>query len=251
MARFRFRRQVINEICSGVLTLIALTIAQFAQAADGPLEFPRTPPTKPADAGKSFETLDGFRMQLIAAEPLVTSPVALEYDEHGQRLGARNAGLSVHRQEHRQALCRKNRPTSRWDEFACCATPMATAFSTTAGFSPTIFRGPTGLAFWKGGCSSRPLPTSGTSKTPTAMARPTSAKKLFTGFRKFNIQTVINNLKWGLDHQVYGAGGTNGGRITSLKDPQAAAMPFGANDFRIDPATTKLEASSRGAPDSE
>ncbi len=33
-----------------------------------------------------------------------------------------------------------------------------------------------------------------------------------TGFRKFNVQAVINNLKWGDDHWLYGAGSSNGER---------------------------------------
>jgi hypothetical protein len=84
VAIFPTRLQFVNRVCFVVLSGIALTFAQVAQAADGPLEFPRIPRTEPADAAKSFETRDGFRMQLIAAEPLVTSPVVLEYDEHGQ-----------------------------------------------------------------------------------------------------------------------------------------------------------------------
>src|SRR4051794_9274173 len=42
------------------------------------------PPTEPADARKTFRTLDGFRMELVACEPNVTSPVAAAYDEDGR-----------------------------------------------------------------------------------------------------------------------------------------------------------------------
>src|SRR6478672_11415412 len=46
-------------------------------------ELPRIPPTEPAAAPATFRTLDGFRMDLLAAEPLVTDPVAIDYDENG------------------------------------------------------------------------------------------------------------------------------------------------------------------------
>ena len=46
-------------------------------------------------------------------------------------------------------------------------------------------------------CSSPRRPTSGTSRTPTATARPTCAGKVFTGFRKYNVQAVMNNLAVG------------------------------------------------------
>lgn len=41
------------------------------------LDFPPTPPVEPRDASKTFHLLDGFEMQLIAGEPLVTDPVAI------------------------------------------------------------------------------------------------------------------------------------------------------------------------------
>src|SRR5262245_51829656 len=45
---------------------------------------PSTPPTPVSEANKTFRVLDGFRMDLLAAEPLVASPVAMAYDENGQ-----------------------------------------------------------------------------------------------------------------------------------------------------------------------
>ena len=50
-------------------------------AADG---FPRVPPTPPEKAEATFEVQHGFRMELIAAEPLVADPVDMAYDEDGR-----------------------------------------------------------------------------------------------------------------------------------------------------------------------
>ena len=58
--------------------LLLLPSALFA------LDFPSTPPVEPRDAVKTFHVLDGFEMQLIAAEPLVTDPVAITYDADGR-----------------------------------------------------------------------------------------------------------------------------------------------------------------------
>ncbi len=41
-------------------------------------------------------------------------------------------------------------------------------------------------------------------------------QRIFTGFRKYNVQAVMNNLQWGLDHQIYGAGSSNGGKIQAI-----------------------------------
>jgi hypothetical protein len=39
---------------------------------------------EPPNAAKTFHVLDGFEMQLIAAEPLVTDPIAITYDADGR-----------------------------------------------------------------------------------------------------------------------------------------------------------------------
>src|SRR6476660_3967887 len=63
------------------LRLCTLLVACSVQAAEG---FPRVPPTPPERAEATFEVQHGFRMQLIAAEPLVASPVDMAYDEDGR-----------------------------------------------------------------------------------------------------------------------------------------------------------------------
>ena len=47
-------------------------------------KLPGIAPTPARDAAKTFRVLDGFRMDLLAAEPLVASPVAMTYDENGR-----------------------------------------------------------------------------------------------------------------------------------------------------------------------
>src|SRR4051794_537488 len=43
----------------------------------------RVPATEPNKAEATLKALDGFQMKLIAAEPLLTDPVAMAYDENG------------------------------------------------------------------------------------------------------------------------------------------------------------------------
>src|SRR5262249_3671035 len=62
-------------------------------AADGSIRKPTehelkeflkpVPPKSPSEALKTFEAVAGFRMELVAAEPLVCSPVAAAFDEDG------------------------------------------------------------------------------------------------------------------------------------------------------------------------
>src|SRR5438045_4212782 len=47
-------------------------------------EIPPLIPKEPAEALTTFRALDGFRMELVAHEPNVASPVAAAYDEDGR-----------------------------------------------------------------------------------------------------------------------------------------------------------------------
>src|SRR5262245_37476101 len=60
----------------------ALTASDSTRRQD-PAALPRIPPKEPSAALESFRTLDGFRMELLAHEPDVTDPVAIDYDENG------------------------------------------------------------------------------------------------------------------------------------------------------------------------
>ncbi len=185
-------------------------------------------------------------MTLIAAEPLVTSPVALEYDEHGQ-------GWVLEMRDY--PFTDKNTDKPFGDKSADLPLGRIRLLRDTDGdgvfdenriFADDI-SWPTGLAFWKGGVFVAATPDIWYFKDTDGDGIADLREKLFTGFRKFNIQAVINNLKWGLDHQIYAAGGTNGGQITAPKDPDSPAIAFATNDFRINPMTMKFEPLSGGA----
>src|SRR5438128_1072331 len=47
-------------------------------------ELPHIPPKSPAESLKTFRLRPGFRIELAAAEPLLASPVALDFDEDGR-----------------------------------------------------------------------------------------------------------------------------------------------------------------------
>src|SRR4051812_31151760 len=47
-------------------------------------ELPRTPPTEPSRAIKTIQTARGFHVELVAHEPEVASPIAIDFDEDGR-----------------------------------------------------------------------------------------------------------------------------------------------------------------------
>src|SRR5438874_981760 len=76
------------------LALIACTLQVMAQKGDEPgeaepppppeMKIPPAPPLSPAEALKTFQLQPGFRIELIAAEPLVEAPVAMQFDPDGR-----------------------------------------------------------------------------------------------------------------------------------------------------------------------
>ena len=49
-----------------------------------PKALPKFPPVAARDALNTFQLRKGFRLELVAAEPLVTDPIALAFDEDGR-----------------------------------------------------------------------------------------------------------------------------------------------------------------------
>ncbi|MEZ5433402.1 MAG: hypothetical protein R3F31_20020 [Verrucomicrobiales bacterium] len=63
----------------------ALIVPGFPAFAEDPAPpFPPIPPRSPEDAATAFQVGQGFTMRLLAAEPMVTDPVSVTYDEAGR-----------------------------------------------------------------------------------------------------------------------------------------------------------------------
>src|SRR5439155_801340 len=72
-------------VFAGLLILLrwsSILHAAEERVAD-PKELPRFPPVAAGDAMNTFQLRKGFRLELVAAEPLVTDPIALAFDEDG------------------------------------------------------------------------------------------------------------------------------------------------------------------------
>ncbi len=84
----------------------AVAAAQDAADADFAAQLPRIAPTEPADALKTFEVIPGYRLEMVAAEPLVTSPVAASFDEDGRLFVVEMRDYSEQAKEKLGRVCR-------------------------------------------------------------------------------------------------------------------------------------------------
>ncbi len=218
-----------------------------AAADDVPQDaLPRIPPKEPDEVSETFRTVGGFRMDLLAAEPLVNDPVAIDYDENG-------LAYVVEMTDYPYTDKSTDRPyVERTTDLPIGRVRVLEDSDGDGKFDrSTVFADglswPTGLAFWNGGVFVAATPDIWYFKDSDGDHRADIRRKVYTGFRKFNVQAVMNNLKWGLDHRIYGAGSSNGGTIRHAERPDAAAILLGRNDFRFDPVSEDFELVSGGA----
>lgn len=207
---------------------------------------PRIAPLEPFAALESFLLKDGFELQLVAAEPLVTDPVAGVFDENGRL-------FVVEMNDYPYTDKATDKPNvERTTDLPLGKVRLLEDTDDDGVFDKsTIFARelswPTGIAVYDGGVFVAATPDVWYLKDTDGDGVADVRRKIFTGFRKFNVQAVVNNLIWGLDHRICGAGGTNGGSITSPERPEQRKTVISRHDFRFDPRDPKLELQSGSA----
>ena len=189
-----------------------LLVLLLAVPQDFKDELPRLPATEPGDAIRTFKLQPGFRIELVAAEPLVASPVDLAFDEEGRLWVVEMVDYPFHETEGNPAQGRLVRledrnGDGRFDARVVVADKLSC---------------PTGLALWDGGAF--------VTAPPYLYYLKEGVRKVVQdGFGAQNIQGLANNLKFGLDNWFHGSGGSNGGQIIP------AAVGINGRDFRFRP----------------
>lgn len=80
-------RHVLSGLCLGILTAVAQNGDKPGEAQREVVAADRIPPApvlSPADQIRTFRLPPGFSVEVVAAEPLVHSPVAVEFDPQGR-----------------------------------------------------------------------------------------------------------------------------------------------------------------------
>jgi putative membrane-bound dehydrogenase-like protein len=226
---------------------LALAVEPLPAPTTAPVpDLPRVPPTPPEKAEATFRCLGGFRMQLIAAEPLVTDPVAMCYDEDGRAYVAEMNDYPYTNAKTHQAWKENTTDAPIGKIRLLVDTDGDGVFDKSTVFVEHL-SWPTGVACYKGGVFVCATPDVWYFKDTDGDGVADVKRKVFTGFRKFNVQAVMNNLEWGLDNCLYGAGGSNGGTVSSPGHPDTKPLTLSRNDFRFDPANEKIELIPGGA----
>ena len=84
---------------ASVLLVCAIQPVLAAEPQITAKDLPRVPAVEPKDAIKTIQIEKGFHIELVASEPLISSPVALSIDERGRMFVVEMIDYSERRDE--------------------------------------------------------------------------------------------------------------------------------------------------------
>jgi len=216
-------------------TLSTISFAQEPDSVDRNYsgELPRIAALEPEDALKSFEVHPSFRMELVAAEPLVRDPIAMAFDADSRLFVVEMRGYSERRDE--------NIGTVRLltDEDGDGKYDHATDYVDGLAW-------PTAVACWDGGIFVAVSPDILYCKDTDGDGRADIRETVFSGFGLSNVQGLVNSFQWGPDNRIHGATSSSGANVTSTANPGGTPLSLRGRDFAIDPRTREIVATSGG-----
>ena len=186
------------------------------------------PPKSPKDSIRHFKTHDRFRVELVASEPQVNDPVAIDFGPDGSVWVAEMPDYTRRVDEQFKQHGRISRLIDKDED----------------GFfeSSTVFldglRFPTDVKVWRKGIIVCDAPDILYFEDSNGDGVADIRKQLFTGFATHNPHARVNSLRIGLDQWLYGSCGLFGGTITSFNGNK---VQLGARDFRCNPDLGLIE----------
>jgi putative membrane-bound dehydrogenase-like protein len=201
------------------------------------------PPLSPEQSLRAIHVRPGFKVELVAAEPLVQDPIAFEWGADGKL-------WVVEMGDYPLGIDGKGKPGGKvlflQDTNNDGIYDKSTVFLEGLNF-------PTGVIPWRKGVIVSAAPEIFYAEDTDGDGKADVKKVLFTGFREGNQQHRVNGFDYGLDNWLYGANGDSGGEIGAVgtvdKDLPKRSRPVDINgrDFRFRPDTGAFETQAGGA----
>ncbi len=189
-------------------------------------------PLSPPEALKQFRLDPGLRIELVAAEPTIQSPVAMAFDPQGRI-------WVVEMQDYPNGPAKGEKPRGRIrileDKDGDGYYESATTFADNLLFA-------NGLLLWKDGAIVTMAPHIVHLRDTDGDGKADKTEVLYEGFAAQNPQLRVSHPILGLDGWVYCANGLRGGKAVKAGDPKATPVDLSGMDFRFDPITGAYEA---------
>ncbi|WP_165227682.1 PVC-type heme-binding CxxCH protein [Aquisphaera insulae] len=186
----------------------------------------------PGAALRSIHVAPGYAVELVASEPLVKDPIAMDWGADGRLWvlemgdyplgidGKGKPGGTVRVLEDADGDGRYDRATTFLDGLAI----------------------PSALFPWRNGVLVGAAPDILYAEDRDGDGKADVREVLFTGFTLGNPQHRINGFEMGLDGWIYGANGDSGGNVKSVKTGKTVSIQ--GRDFRFRPDTGEFETDS-------
>jgi putative membrane-bound dehydrogenase-like protein len=218
----------------GSLLATAILVGATAHGDDFADQLPRLAATEPAETIKNFEIAEGYDIQLVASEPLVTSPVAIEWDADGALYVCEMRGYSENRDD------RISRITKLLD------VDRDGIYDSSVVFADHLFW-PTALFPYQGGLFVADAPDILYFSDQDGDSIADSKEVIYTGFSTGNVQGLLNSFRWGLDNRIHLACGTVGGKVRRAGEAPSQAVEVRGHDLAFDPKSLRFTLTSGGA----
>ena len=239
----RLSTNVEDLIVQTVHGLLPKSFQSEAKRADLP------PPQSPQESLRSLRTRADLEIELVASEPLIGSPVAIDWDAQGRlwvcEMYDYPAGLKPLVDAGRKygeplveppgGFTPGGRIKILTDRDGDGRFDKATLFLDNIPF-------PTGVMPWRNGALICAAPDLLYAEDTNGDGRADIVRTNVTGFARHNYQARLNGFAWGFDGWLHASSGLFGGKVRSLQTGQE--IDLGGRDFRYRPETGEIEAVS-------
>jgi len=188
----------------------------------------------PRDSLKQIAVDSGLKVELVANEPNIMSPVAVRFDEEGRM-------WVVQMRDYPTGPTKEDPARSR---VSVLSDKDGDGFFETAVVFADDLPFATGVQPWLGGAFITMAGKVMYMKDTNGDGKADLKETWYTGFSQGNQQLRANHPRFGLDNHIYIANGLLGGKIVDARHPDAKPVSISGMDFRFDPRTRKFEAVS-------
>lgn len=236
MRELRDARYVLTLAAALALPAVCLSQepANDSLDKDYAAELPRIPPKEPGEALATFTVAPGFKLQQVAAEPLVVDPVAICFDENLRMFVCEMRGYSEDKDAKvSQITCVEDtNGDGKFDKSTVYVDKLAW---------------PTAIFWWNGGLLVADAPDVFYFRDTDGDGKADERKVLYTGLGTSNVQGLVNSFQWSLENRIYVSLSTTGADLKAGNTEKTEPIPFRGRDLAIEPHTWATSAISGGA----
>ena len=222
-------RRLESVIKSGAAVLLAAALLAAARPLCGAEPEPPPEPLSPQASLAAIQLRDGFSVELVAAEPLVADPIALDWSADGKL-------WVVEMADYPSGVDGEGMPGGRIRVLE--DTDGDGRFDKSIVFIDGLSY-PSGVMTWRDGVLISAAPDIIFAEDTDGDLKCDRQQVLYRGFTPGNPQHQVNGFRWGLDNWIHLANGDAGGVVKSMQTGRAVAI--GGRDVRIRPDVGELD----------